>query len=267
MFNSFSGRLSIPLLLGLLSLFLLNLACSDVVATPKAANADAKTISHQTWSELLQKYVAADGMVNYQGFKDEDVKLQKYLDLLSDNPPADNWSEEEKIAYWINAYNAFTVKVIADNYPLESIRDLHTIPGIKTIWHKEFFKIGGKPASLNQIEHEILRKEFVEPRIHVAINCASISCPVLLNEAYTATKLEDQLTAQMKAFLTQSLRNTIEADAVELSKIFKWFEEDFTREGSLIDFLNQYAPVNINSDADIDYKDYDWSLNETKNKG
>lgn len=267
MFNPHSGRLSLSLFLGLLSIFLLNLACSDVAATPKAVDADAKPISHQAWTELLQKYVDADGMVNYQGFKDDDSKFQTYLDLLSANPPADNWSEEEKLAYWINTYNAFTVKVIADSYPLESIRDLHTIPGIKTIWHKAFFKIGGQPASLNQIEHEILRKEFVEPRIHVAINCASISCPILLNEAYTAAKLEDQLTAQMKAFLIQPVRNTITADAVELSKIFKWFEEDFTREGSLIEFLNQYAPVKINSDADIDYNDYDWSLNETMSKG
>ncbi|MEM6347305.1 MAG: DUF547 domain-containing protein [Bacteroidota bacterium] len=267
MFKSQTGRISISLVLGLLGIFLLNVACSDATATPKSAHADAPSISHQGWTALLAQYVDADGMVNYQGFQNDEAKLQQYLDLLSANPPAANWSEAEKIAYWINAYNAFTVKVIADNYPLESIRDLHTIPGIKTIWHKEFFKIGGQPASLNQIEHEILRKEFVEPRIHVAINCASMSCPVLLNEAYTADKLDTQLTAQMEAFLRQPIRNKITKDAVQLSKIFKWFAGDFTRNGSIIDFLNQYAPVQINPEAEVDYLDYDWSLNETKNKG
>ncbi len=249
-----------------LSLFLVFLlgtassACSPSATTPHAAK-DTPPVSHASWNQLLQKHVAQNGAVDYTGFIADKESLQQYLDLLSSNAPAGNWSQAEKLAYWINAYNAFTVKVIADNYPLESIRDLHTLPGIATVWHKEFFEIGGQPTSLNQIEHEILRKEFVEPRIHFAINCASVSCPVLRNEAYTAEKLETQLTEQAQAFLRQPLRNTITADQLQLSKIFRWFEEDFTRKGSLIDFLNQYAPVQIHPDADIDFLDYNWALN------
>lgn len=267
MFLSKTHRYSALIIMGLMTVFAFNIACTDVRATPQAEDETAPTISHDGWDKLVRKHVASDGLVDYRGFQEDDEDLQQYLDLISANPPAKSWSEAEQLAYWINAYNAFTVKVIADNYPLESIRDLHTIPGIKTIWHKEFFKIGGQPASLNQIEHEILRKEFVEPRIHFAINCASMSCPILRNEAFTAAKLEQQLTEQAEGFLRQPFRNKIAADEIQISKIFRWFAEDFTREGSLVDFLNQYAPVEINQDAEIDYLDYDWSINEQKEKG
>ena len=231
--------------------------------TPKGQKG-AAVISHEIWDGLLKKYVNVAGMVDYEGFIDSRETLEAYTQLLSQNPPAPNWPENEKLAYWINAYNAFTVKVIADNYPLESIRDLHTLPGVATIWHKEFFEIGGQPTSLNQIEHEILRKEFEEPRIHFAINCASMSCPVLRDEAYIANKLEAQLTEQARAFLNQPLRNRITADKLELSSIFSWFSGDFTRKGDLISFLNKYAPIEIHPDAEITYLDYDWSLNEQK---
>src|SRR5690606_7886580 len=127
-----------------------------------------------------KKHVAPNGLVNYNGFKQDKQQLDLYLKLLQAGvPDPDKWSKEEQLAYWINAYNAFTIKLIIDNYPLKSIKDLNStiaIPTINSIWDDKFFSLGGQKFSLNMIEHGILRKDFDEPRIHFAINCASISC-------------------------------------------------------------------------------------------
>ena len=228
---------------------------------------NSKPVNHEQWGVLLNKYVNDEGDVNYKGFLDDKKALSDYLAMVSDNPPNDDWTKNEKLAYWINAYNAFTVKLIIDHYPLKSIQDLHPtlkIPGIRTVWHKEFFKIGGEKESLNDIEHKILRKKFDEPRIHFAINCASFSCPRLLNEAYMADKLENQLAKQASYFINDPDKNKITSDSIELSKIFSWFRGDFTKEGTLIEFLNKYSTVKIEREATIKYLPYNWSLNEQK---
>ena len=224
-------------------------------------NKNSKAPDHQIWDQLVKSHVKADGLVDYRGFQADMTQLETYLDQLSNNAPTDDWTEAEKLAYWINAYNAFTVKVIADNYPLESIRELHTVPGVATVWHEEFFEIGGQPTSLNQIEHGILRRDFVEPRIHFAINCASMSCPVLRAEAYTVDKLEAQLTEQARLFLQQEIRNQISSEQANLSSIFSWFKGDFTREGSLVDYINQYLDEKLPQDVEIQFLEYDWSIN------
>ncbi|EDP97250.1 DUF547 domain-containing protein [Kordia algicida OT-1] len=211
--------------------------------------------SHESFNSLLKKHVSPTGNVNYKGFKKDWAKLRAYIASLGKNVPTDNWTKEEKLAYWINAYNALTVDLILRNYPLESIKD------IRKPWDQRLWKLGKKWYNLDEIEHKILRK-MDEPRIHFAINCASFSCPPLLNEAFTAKKLEMQLTNVTKAFLADSKRNTITKDNPEISKIFKWFSKDFKQNGSLIDFLNSYTTIKISEDADIDYKDYDWTLNE-----
>ncbi|ERM84343.1 hypothetical protein P872_14960 [Rhodonellum psychrophilum GCM71 = DSM 17998] len=222
--------------------------------------------SHQLFDELLKKHVSKDGIVNYKGFIQEKPKLEKYLKLISENAPdRKTWSKDEQLAYWINAYNAFTVKLIVDNYPVKSIQDLHPtlkIPLINTVWHIKFFQIGGKDSNLDEIEHKILRKEFEEPRIHFAINCASFSCPPLLNEAFVASKIDQQLDKVAKDFINDPKRNKITADKLEISQIFSWFKGDFTKKSSLIDFLNRYASVKINSNAKISHMKYDWTLNE-----
>lgn len=222
--------------------------------------------SHQPWNELLQQHVHANGNVDYKGFIKDKAKLQRYLNLLSNNPPdKKTWSEAEQLAYWINAYNAFTVKLIIDNYPVKSITDLHPrlyVPGMNTVWHKKFFKIGSKEASLDEIEHQILRKQFNEPRIHFAINCASVSCPPLRNEAYTAAKLDKQLDEQARQYINNPAHNKITPNKIVVSQIFNWFKEDFTKKGSLIDYLNKYSKTRINPGAEIDHMKYDWSLNE-----
>lgn len=222
---------------------------------------------HSQWTVLLQKYVASNGLVNYQGFISEKEKLDAYTEELSANPPADIWSREERLAYWINAYNAFTVKLIVDNYPVESIKDLNptiSLPTINTVWAKEWFKIGGEDFSLDRIEHKILRKEFDEPRIHFAVNCASISCPVLLNEAFVADKIDTQLSQQAKVFLNDKSRNVIKKEEAKLSKIFSWFGGDFTEGQTLVEFLNKYSNTKLAKDAKIKFLDYDWNLNDTE---
>ena len=222
--------------------------------------------SHQIWDQLVKAHVKPNGMVDYKGFIREKAKLESYLKLLSDNAPdRKTWSKNQQLAYWINAYNAFTVKLIVDNYPTKSIRDLGPklkIPLIKDVWHYKFFQIGGVETSLDEIEHSIIRKEFDEPRIHFAINCASVSCPPLLNEAFVSEKLESQLQKVAVTFINDASRNKITPDAVQISSIFLWFKGDFTKKGSLIDFLNLYSKVKIKSNAKISHLDYNWNLNE-----
>lgn len=249
-------------ILFIIGLFLFNLSCGS----SELGQLNSSAPSHQAFDELLKKHVSKDGIVNYKGFIQDKAKLDKYLDLLSNNAPdRGKWSKEEQLAYWINAYNAFTVKLIVDNYPVKSIQDLHPtvkIPLVNTVWHIKFFKIGGKEASLDEIEHKILRKEFEEPRIHFAINCASFSCPPLLNEAFFPEKIDQQLDKVAITFVNDTKRNKITADKVEISSIFSWFKGDFTKNGSLIDYLNQYSTTKIKPNAKVSHLDYDWSLNE-----
>jgi hypothetical protein len=213
---------------------------------------------HELWNELLGKHVSDDGIVNYKSFKTEHKKLLDYIYVLNLGYKYDNLkslNKEEKLSYWINAYNALTIDLILRHYPLNSIKD------INNPWDQRLWKFGEKWLNLNNIEHEILRK-MNEPRIHFAIVCASVSCPKLQNEAFEASKLETQLTQTTKAFLADSKRNNITENDLELSKIFQWFVKDFKQNGSLIDFLNKYSDVKISSKAKITYKDYNWNLNE-----
>ena len=232
----------------------------DSIDLTQLRNENSQTIEHDVWDTLLRKHVSDLGKVDYANFLHSKIDLQNYLDLLSDNPPAENWNKNEKLAYWINAYNAFTVQLILDNYPLESIKDISDgLPMIGSPWDIKFFKIGGIEFDLNTIEHEILRKQFSEPRIHFAINCASISCPRLRNEAYTATFLNSQLEDQTAYFLKN--KNTINENETKLSKIFDWFESDFTDENTIPEFLSRYQP-SFDIKNTIEYLDYNWALNE-----
>tara|TARA_R100001377_G_scaffold84375_1_gene67778 strand:+ start:467 stop:1168 length:702 start_codon:yes stop_codon:yes gene_type:complete len=218
-------------------------------------SAYAQKINHADFTDFLQKQVTKEGAVNYKSIKTNDAELHAYLNQYSKISPKENWSKNETLSYWINAYNAFTIKLIIDNYPLESIKD------IKSPWDQEFIPINNKLLSLNYIEHDILRK-MSEPRIHFAIVCASASCPQLLNEAYVPEKLENQLTTATKQFLADSSKNNLQKDAIEISKIFKWFSKDFKENGNLIDFLNTYSDIKISSEANINYMDYSWELND-----
>ena len=241
---------------------ILILSCT-AVDVPRS---NSKPITHDLWTELLQSHVSDDGMVDYQGFVKDREKFEKYLSLLSANHPNEkNWTYDERKAYWINAYNAFTVKLILDHYPVNSIKDIGgSIYKVNTAWDIRFIVIEGQDYDLNNIEHDILRKKYADPRIHFAVNCASISCPKLLNEAFTAHDLEIQLDDAGRRFINDKTKNRITPEKLELSRIFKWFKGDFTKETSLIEFLNRYSTVKIQEDACIDYLDYDWNLNERK---
>lgn len=225
-------------------------------AAPPAPSAPIAAIppSHEQWDALLQQYVSAVGRVDYAGLLGERSRLQSYLDDLAALPPEKSWSRNEQLAYWINAYNAFTVKLILDHYPLSSILSLHS----GKPWDVAWIEIGGKKHSLNQIEHEIIRKQFREPRIHFAVNCAAVSCPPLLNRAWTADKLETYFSRQAKNFINNPKYNQLGADAVRLSKIFEWYAEDF---GDIIKYLNTYATSPISPAAEVSYLEYDWGLN------
>ncbi len=228
---------------------------------------EAPTVSHAIWDKLLKSHVNKEGFVDYKGFIRDSTKLNEYLGLLSAaNPKADNWSREEQMAFWINAYNAFTVKLIIDSYPVSSIKDIKKgIAFVNSVWDIQFIKIGGDTYDLNNIEHKMLRSKFKDARIHAAINCASYSCPDLRDEAYTAEKLDKQLTDAMRKFVNDPRRNKVSAKKAEISEIFKWFRKDFTREaGSIRGFLNRYADKKLDANGKISHLDYNWNLNESK---
>ena len=212
-------------------------------------------VNHTTWNQLLKKHVSDQGKVDYLGFKKDLIELNAYLDWLSKSKPSETWSKDQLMAFWINAYNALTIKLIVDRYPISSIKDIYSPWNIKVI------TIANKTLSLNNIEHDILRK-MGDPRIHFGIVCASISCPKLQNEAFNTQNTNRLLNKASKEFLADSTKNELTADAAELSKIFKWFAKDFKQEGSLIDFLNKFADIRIASNATISFKDYNWGLNE-----
>ena len=225
----------------------------DPITTTTAIRAK---VDHSAWNELLQKHVSNQGNVDYKGFQADKTKFNEYLNLLSDVPPQDSWSKDETLAYWMNVYNAFTIKLILDNYPTKSIKD------IKGPWSHRFIRIGEKWYTLNDVEHRIIRK-MDEPRIHFALVCAAVSCPRLYNKAFTEKDLEADLDLLTRGFLSDPSKNELSENAIKLSRIFKWYGGDFKQNGStLIDFLNQYSTVTISDKAKKSYKVYNWDLND-----
>lgn len=214
-------------------------------------------LDHGSWTELLQKNVRENGMVDYKGFQEDREKLKNYLNYLSSQDPTGNWSKAELLAYYINLYNANTIALILRNYPVGSIQDIHAA------WTKAFVKVGDTKISLGGIENSLLRK-MNEPRIHFAINCASISCPKLRKEAYTADKLDEQLDKAAREFINSD-KNEISQKSAKLSRIFDWYKGDFIDDGkSMVDYINQYSETKMNPNAWIKYKDYNWNLNDVE---
>lgn len=205
------------------------------------------------WDNLLSKYVTKDGVVNYKGFKD-DPTLDLCIATMSRTDPS-GFDDARQFAFWINVYNAHTVKLICDNYPVKSIKDL------KDPWDKKFVEINEEKYSLNQIEHEILRPKFKDPRVHFAINCAAKSCPKLNNRAFVAESLDKVLTQLAKEFINDPTRNKLSKDKIEVSKIFEWFADDFPGRGGLTGYINRYASEKVSDVAEISYMEYDWDLN------
>ncbi len=215
----------------------------------------------EIFDTLLKANVNAKGNVNYKGLKSSEVKLDSYLSYLEKTSPEKSWSATKIKAFWVNAYNAYTIKIILENYPLKSITKIKKKG--KDAWNIPFAKVGKKTYTLNDIEHKILRKNYNDPKIHVAVNCASNSCPQLGNFAFTEANYEAKTDELMRKFINDPKRNKItKKGMIHISEIFNWFKKDFTKKGSVIDYINKYANQKIDSNAKIHYLPYDWNLNE-----
>ena len=248
-----------------------------------AALAHAQGFDHQyvAWDTLLKKHVKwlpdnKQSRVDYAGLAKDRAELKKVLDTLSAVPKAefDGWSREQRMAFLINAYNAFTVEVILTKWPdIKSIRELGLFN--RGPWKNEFFTLLGAKRHLDWIEHEELRPKYAEPRVHGAVNCASIGCPALRPEAFTAAKLEAQLEDGMLRFMGDRTRNRVADGKVQVSMIFKWFKEDFEKGhkgfARVEDVFARYAPQLTDKHDEqaalraktlpVDHLEYDWSLN------
>ncbi len=238
--------------------------------------------NYLAWEGLLKKHVKwlpdnKQSRANYKGFAADRAELKKVLESFSAMPKADfdKFSREQQMAFLINAYNAFTVEFILTKYPdLKSIKDLGSF--VSAPWKKKFFSLLGEERHLDWIEHEQLRPRYNEPRVHVAVNCASIGCPALFPEAFTAVKLDAQLEDGMRRFLGDNTRNRMTDGKLEVSMIFKWFREDFEKGhkgfAKLEDVFAKYADQVTANPSDreklkaktvsISNLDYDWSLND-----
>lgn len=222
---------------------------------PSNKKSTSETALHDEFDALLKKHVSSSGKVSYKGFKNDEGKLDSYLQKLEKTSVEKSWSRNKKLAFWINAYNANTIKLILKNYPIKSIMDLHN----GKPWDAKWIKIDQRTLSLNNIENDIIRPKFNEPRIHFAVNCAAKSCPPLLNKAWTASNLNSNFERQTKSFINNSNYNSITSGNVEVSKIFDWYGKDF---GDLRAYLNKYSKTTISSGTSINFKSYNWDLNK-----
>ena len=210
------------------------------------------------YQNLLSSYVSDEGFVDYKGLKNEEAKLDVYLSYLQNTSAENSWSDNRKKAFWINAYNAYTLKLILDHYPLKSITSI-SIKG-NTAWKSPIAKVGGKVYTLDQIEHDILRKTLFDPRIHVGVNCASISCPKLSNKAFTEDNIDTELDRLMTEFINHATNNLYAKKHIEISQLFNWYKDDFKKKGSIIDYINGYAKTPVKANAKIRYLEYNWNL-------
>jgi hypothetical protein len=233
------------------------------------------------WEALLKKHVRwlpdqKQSRVDYDGFKADRAALMKVLDAMSAVPQAEfeRWPREQQMAFLVNAYNAFTVELILTRWPeLKSIKDLGSL--LQSPWKSKFFVLLGEQRHLDWIEHEQLRPRYKDPRVHAAVNCASIGCPALRPEAFVAARLDVQFDDGMQRFMSDRTRNRVAGGKLEVSMIFKWFREDFEQGWlgfqKLEDVFARYA-AQLSDQPDeqrrlreralpTNFLDYDWSLN------
>lgn len=269
------------------------IAAMAFFGTFDAYGATTNAFHYEDYAKVLETYVDNNGMVDYDALKANRARLDAFAAAIGDLSPKtfDSWSEKEKVAFWINAYNALTLKAIIDHYPIKSSfvaslrfpkNSIRQIPGV---WDDLKFRVMGREMTLDEIEHTRLRGNFNEPRIHVALVCAALGCPLLRNEPFTADRLDAQLDDQASRFLKDSEKFRIDRDngRIYLSPIFKWFGDDFIAtygtsakfpgrsqaERAVLSFITRYlskSDARYLSEAKfgIEYLDYDWSLNEQK---
>ena len=229
------------------------------------ASGYAAEVDNALYASLLHRHVD-QGVVDYQGFQEDEADLDRYLEMLAAVDPG-ALSKDARFAFYANAYNAWTIKLILSRYPdIRSIKDLGSL--FSSPWKKKIARIDGKLLTLDQIEHEILRKQFKDPRVHFAVNCASKSCPPLQGEPFVGERLDDQLNRAAIAFINNPRFNRLEGDTLLVSKIFDWFGEDFNEDivGTFIRYAEPQFKTKIENNRDrikIRHLDYDWSLNGT----
>lgn len=240
-----------------------------MMAEARANSSGKAKFDHQRLDRLLKAHVDADGWVDYRGLQKEREELRRYVDSLA-GVAMDDLGRDERLAFLINAYNAFTLQLILEHYPLDSIKD---IPA-RDRWDAVRWNVGGNKWSLNQIEHEQVRAKFAEPRIHFTLVCAAIGCPPLRHEAYRADRLEEQLADQTD--YVHRHRRWFQVDTnvtvVRLTKLYEWYGDDFVQKyGSVMNAITPYLPRPHEGTAPtkkprIRWLRYDWSLNDVTNK-
>ncbi len=234
-----------------------------LIATLAPSSARAFDHTHAEFNEVLGKFVNTKGMVDYPGLKAYRSKLDHYLKetgAISESE-FNGWTRDQRLAFLINVYNAETLQLIIDNYPVKSIKKIGSLFGQP--WDVESVTLFGKKTTLNTIEHKILRPKYQEPRVHFVIVCAAMGCPPLYNKAFVPENLDDQLNARGRYFLSQKSKNKLDGNTLYLSPIFDWFAEDFTENGSIQDFVAPLFPTDLKGKKlKIKYTSYDWSLNQ-----
>jgi hypothetical protein len=234
--------------------------------------ADAFDQTHARFGRVLMAFVK-DSNVDYAKLKTDPAELDAYLQEIRAVPAAEfaRWSEADRLALLINLYNAQTLRLITNHYPLKSIRDIGTLPG--AAWREPIVRQGGQVMTLDHLENKVIRVDYREPRIHFALVCAAVSCPPLRSEPYTGARLNAQLDEQTRVFLATAEKNRFDAktDTLHLSQIFKWYADDFTKPaGSLAAYVKPYLPeAQRNALTDpakvkVKYTEYDWALNAQK---
>jgi len=245
------------------NLFFLSMVLFSFIPVLMEAGSSTNLRDDTIYADLLGKYVK-DGEVNYGGLKKVEAKLDQYLKIL-EKTDTTTLSHNGQFAFYINAYNAWTIKLILGGYPgVKSIKDLGSL--FKSPWKKKICRIDGKIITLDDIEHNILRPRFKDPRVHFAINCAAKSCPPLRSEPYRGEELDKQLDEMTKAFINNLESNHLEDHTLYVSSIFKWFAEDFDKD--IVGFFLKYAKGGLKKQLEankekikVKYLYYDWSLN------
>jgi hypothetical protein len=240
---------------------------SGFLAFVLPAMVSASGLDHGLYGRVLSRFVR-DARVDYAALHADPKDLDAYLDSLASVTEAEfrRWPAKDRLAFLLNLYNARTLRLIADHYPIRSIKDIGNI--LKGPWDQPVVSLFGKTITLGHLEHTILRKEYNDPRVHFALVCAAKGCPPLLGEPYVASRLDAQLDERGGVFMAQREKNRLEGDVLFLSPIFDWFEEDFEKKsGSVLSFVAPYFPPEeaktiLSGTIKIKYTSYDWTLNE-----
>lgn len=243
--------------------------------------AGAQGFDHSPWDRVLKKFVTEDGRVDYDALKRDRGEFDAYIAAIAARSPKSHpqgfSAREAQLAYWINAYNALMIQGVLDHWPIKSVREIGFLPF--AVFRAKDYTVGGKKVSLNEIEHDTIRKEFAEPRIHFALVCASGGCPKLRREAYTPERLEQQLEDGARFFINEPRNLAIDAarNRVVISKIFNWYGGDFEKHMKakgisgtgkpILDYLRLYLneanrkALNALKNPAVDYADYSWAIN------